>query len=286
MRKRALGLALLVAVSCRRSPGPPDPNYDQGAKLYQQLYVQKLDDAYGDPQMDTVVGLLQKVDRNSIDASAADALLDTIKRGREAYAKSRAEREKMQQAAQQAVTAAPNIDPTRVLGLDTVDAGAPVDPFGPGASISEINAASGGCLVAGEPFRENVTNRAGTVYRLSSSATCAQRLAGFIGQMVLVTDGRIYRRIPDTEVRQALETADAWTPATATPDAGTTAATAAPRPDAGTPARSAAAGPAAAAAATAAGEGDGGAQQYLYVPGGPMPPGMVPETAPPDAGGY
>ena len=130
----------------------------------------------------------------------------------------------MQQAAEQAVTAAPNIDPTHVLGLDTVDAGAPPDPFGPGASISEINAASGGCLVAGEAFRENVTNQAGTVYRLSSSATCAQRLAGFVGQMVLVTgDGRIYRRIADTEVRQALATADAGTPATATarPDAGT-----------------------------------------------------------------
>jgi hypothetical protein len=27
-------------------------------------------------------------------------------------------------------------------------------------------------------------------------------------------------------------------------------------------------------------------QQYLYVPGGPMPPGMAPEAAPPDAGGY
>jgi len=267
MRKRGLVLALLLVTSCRKAPGPPDPNYEQGSRLYQQLYVQKLDDAYGDPQMDTVVGLLQKVDANSIDKPAADALQETIKRGREAYAKARDQREKDQQTAQQAVTAAPNIDPTRVLGLDErADAGAPADPFGPGASISEINAASGGCLVAGEPFQENVTNRAGTVYRLSSSTTCAQRLAGFVGQMVLVTDGRIYRRIPESEVRQALATV---------PDAGTAAA----RPDAGTPARSAAAAPPASAA-------DAGPQQYLYVPGGPMPPGMVPEASAPDAGGY
>ncbi|MFL5291952.1 MAG: hypothetical protein ACJ79U_10590 [Myxococcales bacterium] len=270
MRKRGLVLALLLVTSCRKAPGPPDPNYEQGSRLYQQLYVQKLDDAYGDPQMDTVVGLLEKVDGNSIDKPAADALQDTIKRGRDAYDKARAQREKEQQAAQQAVTGAPNIDPTRVLGLDErADAGAPADPFGPGASISEINAASGGCLVAGEPFQENVTNRAGTVYRLSSSTSCAQRLAGFVGQMVLVTDGRIYRRIPDSEVRQAAATV---------PDAGTAAA----RPDAGTPARSAAAAP----AAPAAGAADGGPQQYLYVPGGPMPPGMVPETSAPDAGGY
>jgi len=84
--------------------------------------------------------------------------------------------------------------------------------------------------------------------------------------MVLVTDGRIYRRIPDSEVRQAAATVA---------DAGTAAA----RPDAGTPARSAAAAPAAGAA-------DAGPQQFLYVPGGPMPPGMVPETSAPDAGGY
>jgi hypothetical protein len=271
MRKRGLVLTLLLVTWCRKAPGPPDPNYEQGSRLYQQLYVQKLDDAYGDPQMDTVVGLLQKVDGNSVDKSAADALLDTIKRGRDAYAKTSAQRDKEQQAAQQAVTAAPNIDPTRVLGLDQrADAGAPADPFGPGASISEINAASGGCLVAGEPFQENVTNLSGTVYRLSSSTTCAQRLAGFVGQMVLVTDGRIYRRIPDSETQQALATG---------PDAGTAArdaGAATARPDAGTPARSAAAAPAA----------DAGPQQYMYVPGGPMPPGMVPEAAAPDAGGY
>jgi len=266
MRKRGLVLALLLVTSCRKAPGPPDPNYEQGSTLYQQLYVQKLDDAYGDPQMDTVVGLLQKVDGNSIDKPAADALQDTIKRGREAYAKAQAQREKDQQAAQQAVTAAPNIDPTRVLGLDErADAGAPADPFGPGASISEINAASGGCLVPGERFEEGVTNRAGTIYRLSSSTTCAQRLAGFVGQAVLVTDGRIYRRMPESELPAPRAT-------------GTDAGTAAARPDAGTPARS--------AAAPAAGAADAGPQQFLYVPGGPMPPGMVPEASAPDAGGY
>jgi len=274
MRKCALGLALILAISCRKAPGPPDASYEQGAKLYQQLFAQKLDDAYGDPQMDTVVALLQKVDRNSIDAPAADALMDTIKRGKESFAKTHAERDKMQKAAQE-VVAAPNIDPTRVLGLDQrADAGAPPDPFGPGASISEINAASGGCLVAGEAFQENVTNRAGTVYRLSSSATCAQRLAGFVGQMVLVTDGRIYRRIPESEVRQAIAPGGAA-------DAGTTGRAA----DAGAPARSAAG----TAGATGGAAGDAGQEQYMYIPGAPLPAGAQfpgAEAAAPDAGGY
>jgi len=257
MRARTAVLALLLAISCRKAPGPPDPNYQEARRVYDQLYVTKLDDAYGDPQMDNVVGLLQKVDHQSVDAPAAETLLGTIKRGREDFAKARAEREKMQKAAQD-VIAAPNIDPTRVLGLDrVVDAGPPPDPFGPGASISEINAASGGCLVAGEQFQENVTNRVGTVYRLSGSATCSQRLAGFVGQAVLVTDGKIYRRVPDAEVRPP-----------PTPDAGTAVA------DAGTPARDAGTGTRAAAAPAApAGAEDAGTQQYMYIPGAPLPPG-------------
>src|SRR5881394_4675124 len=98
MRTRTAVLALLLAVSCRKAPGPPDPNFQEASKLYQQLYLMKLDDAYGDPQMDTVVGLLGKVDGNSVDKPAADTLMGTITRGREEYAKANAEREKMRKA--------------------------------------------------------------------------------------------------------------------------------------------------------------------------------------------
>jgi hypothetical protein len=208
-----------------------------------------------------------------VDAPAAESLKGTIQRGRDEYAKVRAERAKMQQTAQE-IVAAPNIDPTRVLGLGQVDAGAPPDPFGPGASISEINAGSGGCLVPGEPFRENVTNRAGIVYRLSASAACTNRLAGFVGQMVLVTDGRIYRRVPESEARQVAA------PDAGQPDAG--AATTAR--DAGTPGR-----PAAASAAGDAGAADAATEQFLYIPGAPLPPGAQfpgAEAAGQDAGGY
>jgi len=270
MRARTAFLALLLAISCRKSPGPPDPNYREARRLYDQLYVTKLDDAYGDPQMETVAGLLEKVDHDSIDAPAAETLLGTVKRGREEFAKGRAEHEKMQKTAQDLV-AAPSIDPSRVLALDrVVDAGAPPDPFGPGASISEINAASGGCLVAGEQFHENVTNVGGTVYRLANSAVCAQRLAGFAGQMVLVTDGKIYRRVTEYEARATPPAAGA-----AAADAGT------PARDAGSPARAAAP-----AAGTVEG-GDAGTQQYLYIPGAPLPPGaQLPgtEAAGQDAG--
>ena len=200
VRVRAALICTLAAVAaCHRSPGPPDPNYEQASRIYQQLYVQKLDDAYGDPSIDEVVALLRKVDRRSIDAAAADALLAAIEDGRARLAKARGASEAAQKAATQIGKTGSNIDPSTILAAGR-DAGPPQDLYGPGASISEINGSSGGCLVAGEPFHENVTNVAGTVYHLSSSSACTDRLAGFVGQATLVVDGKVYRRLPESTI--------------------------------------------------------------------------------------
>jgi hypothetical protein len=197
VRRSALILAL-VLVSCKRQVGP-DESFQKGSRLYQQLYASQLDDAYGDPQMDTVVVLLKEVDPRSVDAESATALLGTIQRGREALAKSRAEREK-RSAVMQAAAAAPpiNIDVDKVLATSAPDAGPQQDPLGPGASIADLSASSGGCIQENEPFRETGGGSAtGTIYRLVKGDACASRLPGLQGQMLLVQNGRIYRRMPD-----------------------------------------------------------------------------------------
>jgi hypothetical protein len=191
--------AAALVVACARYSGPPDANFAKARDLYSQLYAAELDEAYGDARMDEVVALLGKVHRRSVDAPSAQALLRVIEKGREELAKANAEREKLRQAAAAEVAATrSNIDPTRVL--EHPDAGPEQDPFGPGASIAEINRDTGGCLVSGEEFKENGTNRAGKVYRLVSNSACKQKLPGFVGQIVMVTDGKIYRRISESEV--------------------------------------------------------------------------------------
>ena len=110
--------------------------------------------------------------------------------------------------------------------------------------------------MAGEPFHETGTNRAGTLYRLSPSPACAQKLPGFVGQAVMVAEGKIYRRILETQVPH-------------------------PARDAGTPD----AGAAGARTAQVRSAPDAGPQEYMYVPGGPLPPGEGTAAAtPPDAG--
>jgi hypothetical protein len=195
-RRAALLVVTLALLACRNRG--PDANYQQAFTIYQQLYATELDDAYGDPRMNDVVALLRKVDERSDDAERARALLGTIERGREAFAQQREEREKRAAAITQSVsTAQVDIDPSKVLGTTEPDAGQVQDPFGPGASVAQLNASHGGCLQDSEPFNEQGTGVTGTVYRVAPSETCRNKLPGLAGQIVLVVGGKIYRRTAD-----------------------------------------------------------------------------------------
>jgi hypothetical protein len=210
-RRAAFCLLCLALAGCRWKTGP-DANFEQAAQLYQQLYATELDDAYGDPRMDEVVALLKKVEGRSIDAERAKMLLGTIERGREALAKQRAEREKMAAAAAaSAARGGPQIDPAKVLAASAPQAASMRDPYGPGASVAEINTATGGCLVPNEPFREQGTGMQGTVYRLARSPACIERLPGFDGQALLVASDKVYRRMVDFPPMQGT-VPDAGTP--------------------------------------------------------------------------
>lgn len=193
---RHLLCALLVTAACHRQTGP-DAHYQNASKAFQSLYASQLDDAYGDAKMDPIVAELKQVDPRSVDAQPAAALLDNIERGRAALAKERAERQKLAAVPQAIQAPAASIDPARVLAAAEPDAGAPADPYGAGADVSAINAQTGGCISSFEPFNEQGTGVAGTVYRVVDSDTCKGKLPGFVGQAVLVVNGKIYRRIAD-----------------------------------------------------------------------------------------
>jgi len=201
-RSAAICLLVFALAGCRSSA--PDPSFQQANALYQQLYATQLDDAYGDPKMDEVVALLHKVNPRSIDADRAQVLLGLIQRGREELAKQLAEREKMAAAAARSVASAQvDIDPSKILAAAQPDAGPSGDPFGSGASVADLNKNSGGCLVDSEPFTEQGTGVAGTVYRVAPSETCRGKLPGLSGQIVLVVNGKIYRRTADPRATAA-----------------------------------------------------------------------------------
>ncbi len=164
-------------------------------------------DAFLDPKMDEAVAELKQVPADSISAHLASDLLGQIEKGRKEAAAARDLRAKEFAAAQQPVA----LDPSKVLASDArqaaleVDAGAPlapvVDPYGPGAPIADINRDTGGCLVAGTPFREEGSGKEGQSYKLAEDPVCRSKLPGFVNQTVLALDGRIYRRVSSSEVK-------------------------------------------------------------------------------------
>jgi hypothetical protein len=268
--RATLTISLFVFAGCHARQTGPDANYEKGSRIYQQLYAQQLDDAYGDPKMDEAVGLLEQVDPRSVDAPSAKRMLASIDSGRVLLAKQRAERAKMAAAAAAAIASQPQLDATKIIAASTPDAG-PVDPFGPGATVADINAATGGCLIEGEPYREQQTNATGTVYRLAKSEQCAERLPGFVGQVVLVADGHIYRRTADPTLTKA----PVPSPPPQAPDAGPVPAEAGPAAvDAGRPTAAAKA-----PLAPPAPDADAGEPQ-MYIPGMPRPEGMAPPPPP------
>jgi hypothetical protein len=271
---RAILMVLLVALAaCRPRQTGPDANYEKGSRIYQQLYATQLDDAYGDPRMNEAVDLLKQVDPRSVDAESARRMLGSIDTGRATLKKQQAARDKMAAAASASIARQPQIDPQQVIAANTPDAGVTADPYGPGASIAEINAASGGCLTAGEPFREKETNVTGTVYRVGAGAQCADRLPGLTGQVVLAgADGRVYRRLQE--------------PAKApVADAGPAAASPAPPVDAGVlpPPPKPKPPPPPKAPDVPPGDDPADAGGTLYIPGMPMPDSLTnPEPPPPE----
>jgi hypothetical protein len=149
------------------------------------------------------------------------------------------------------------IDPQQILAANA-DAGQAQDPFGPGAPVAELNSQSGGCLQDSEPFTEQGTGVTGTVYRMSPTEPCKGKLPGLVGQIVLVVNGKIYRRMADPRPPappSSPPAAAAAKPPPARPPA--TPARAAPPPDAAQP-----------------------PVQVVY-PGQPVPEGMVPAPPPP-----
>jgi hypothetical protein len=276
-----LAVSLLALAGCRARQTGPDANYEKGARIYQQLYAAQLDDAYGDPKMNEAAELLKKVDPRSVDAESAQRMLASIDSGRALLQKQQAARNKMAQAAAASlVNQQRTIDPQKIIAasapmeLAKPDAGPEVDPYGPGASINELNSTSGGCLIAGEPFRERETNVTGRVYRIGKAPQCADRLPGLSGQVVLVgADGRIYRRLADP------------TPSSPSADAGVAAAPVAVAPPvaAATPKPSPPPAPAAAQpSGDSAADADAGVAGF-YLPGMPIPDQLQQPQPPPPA---
>ncbi|MFP2956578.1 hypothetical protein ACLEPN_01785 [Myxococcus sp. 1LA] len=94
-------LLTLAPTACRREPPAPSAEYEEAARRFRELYAQKLDDAYLDPQVGEIEAQLQRVPADSLDAAGARELLQRIKEGRQRMETAASERDEAVASAQE-----------------------------------------------------------------------------------------------------------------------------------------------------------------------------------------
>lgn len=99
MRNRLVVLAcLLLSSACRRSSGPPSPEFEEAQRRRVDLVSRYADDADGRPEMESVLALLDRVAPDSADAPLAAEMKARILEGRK-LAEAQARREQAVAAA-------------------------------------------------------------------------------------------------------------------------------------------------------------------------------------------
>jgi hypothetical protein len=198
-------LIVLALSACRKELGPPSAEYEEARQRFSKLYGQKLDEAFLEPEMDAIESLLQQVSPDSMDAQSAKELEQRIKDGRARMERLRQEREAAIAAARQggsaasAPSATPAPAPTPAPQEDR-DAGP--SPGGPvvGSPASELVAGYLGCFQRqSRPI--NVKDRGPReAWEMSDRARCNQVFSAFVGQLLIIEEGKVLAVLPKSTV--------------------------------------------------------------------------------------
>ncbi|WP_224248252.1 hypothetical protein [Hyalangium gracile] len=209
-------LIALAPAGCRKDPGPPSPEYEQAHQRFSKLYGQKLDEAFLEPEMEEIEALLQQVPADSIDAPSAKELQQRIANGRAKMEQARKEREAAIAAAQEV----PDLPPsTPTAEPEPEPAPAPAAPedagvvdSGPvvGSAASALSGGYLGCFQSIRPI--NVVGKGmRDAWEMSDRARCSQVYPAFVGQVLLIEDGKVLAMLPKDSVRVTYQLADGGT---------------------------------------------------------------------------
>jgi hypothetical protein len=208
-------LIALAPAACRKDPGPPSEAFEEAHQRFSKLYGQKLDDAFTDPQMDEIEALLQQVPADSIDASSAKELQQRIKDGRARAEKTRQETEAAIASARQVDTFTPSPRQPEAEPTSAPEASRDAGPSsqGPveGSPASELVAGYLGCFQR-QPKPITVMDRGPReAWEMSDRLRCNQEFPAFVGQLVIVEEGRVLTVLPKSAVRMTYQTSDGGT---------------------------------------------------------------------------
>jgi hypothetical protein len=211
----ALLTALLLAapVACRK-PAQPSEAYVEAQTRFGKLYATKGDDAFVDPELTAIEGLLAQVPANSLDAAAANALRARIQEGKQqASSRQRALEEVRSRASEPTRMPAEGYGSTRPspsagpppgepaaepedAGTDAGTTGAP----GIGTPAKELASGFSGCFKQGESLQvqgRGLRDR----WELADNTACRQEYAALQDQVLIIEDGKVLALAPRKSIQ-------------------------------------------------------------------------------------
>jgi len=198
-----IGWAVLLLGTGCRSERKRSIDYAQAIELHATLVGSEVDEAYSDPQMEEVVGLLRKVNESHVEHGAALSLLDRIQKERERVV---AERKAREDALKKAQTPVPfqhsGASASPAAGRTEVAAPSPRAGDQPeiGMGFRDFDRQFSGCFTQWQSIE--VKGRGPMdAYELKDITNCRERHPGFMGKLVLVRGSEIYSFIERSAVR-------------------------------------------------------------------------------------
>jgi hypothetical protein len=207
-------LLIALAPACKKEPGPPSPDYEQAQQRFSKIYAQKLDDAYLDPAMDEILAQLAQVPAESMDAPSAKELEQRIKGGRAKMEKARKEQEDAIASAQEGdeVPPSPPTEPEPPPPPPEPKDAGPTGDVGPvvGSPASALSSGYLGCFQSIKPI--NLVGKGmRDAWEMADRARCQQAYPTFVGQVLLIEDGKVLAMLPKSAVRPTYILADGGT---------------------------------------------------------------------------
>jgi hypothetical protein len=214
-------LSLFVLAGCSRPK--PSADYAEAQMAYDSITTRSGDDAYADPEMDRINGLLDKVPPTSVDAPAAAALKAKISSERNRIAEDAKKRQAdldVLRAPVPSLTARPE-EPKPTEPVPT-----PSDPVAEseqpqvGLSMADFTKKFGACFGEGELITISNMNLKARSFSLNASEECGKKHGGFASKLVLFDGGKIIGLVSKDSVKQVVSGGDGGAPPPAPADAG------------------------------------------------------------------
>jgi hypothetical protein len=200
------GALALSSAACRRPKSSPE--YVEASGAYSTLVAKLGDDAYADPEMARIEGLLDKVEADSLDAQAASQLKGTIAAERKRVQEEAAEH---QAALDSVAKGTPPDDSPRAASpppeaAAAADAGQ-TDALTTGMSVDEARKVTDNCIEFSQTIRVRAVDRTESdaqAWALRDLNSCKDRFPRYVGQVLVFQDGKYLSNFDRGAVRQEL----------------------------------------------------------------------------------